>query len=187
MNDQEIIDLYFARDERAISETAKSHGAACMRVSMNILANRSDAEECVNDTYLKAWNTIPPERPNAFRAWLCRVARNFALMRYRTLHRKKRNCEMEILYSELEECVPMPEDMSEGADTSAQVLGKHISNFLDTQEKLDRTLFLGRYIHGSTVQALAKACGMRENTVAVRLHRTREKLRAYLQERGYRI
>ena len=74
MNDQEIIDLYFARDERAISETAKSHGAACMRISMNILANRSDAEECVNDTYLKAWNAIPPERPNAFRAWLCRVA-----------------------------------------------------------------------------------------------------------------
>ena len=94
---------------------------------------------------------------------------------------------MEILYSELEECVPVPEDMSEGVDTTAQVLGQHISNFLDTQEKLDRTLFLGRYFHGSTVQALAKVCGMRENTVAVRLHRTREKLRAYLQERGYRI
>ena len=184
MTDHEIIDLYFARNERAIDETAKAHGTACMRVSMNVLANRSDAEECVNDTYLQAWNRIPPERPDLLRAWLCRIARNFALMRYRTLHRQKRNRDLEILYSELDECVPAPD---QGEDTDVCVLGQYISDFLDTQDRLDRTLFLGRYFHSCSVQVLADTFGLRKNTVSVRLHRTREKLRVYLQERGYRV
>ena len=180
MHDSQIIDLYFARDERAITETAKKHGAVCMSLSLNILQSHPDAEECLNDTYLSAWNHIPPERPMYFRAFLCRIIRNLSLQRLQYLHRQKRNRDLEVSLEELEGCIPMPEEKSDE-------LAEHLSNFLRTQEKTDRLLFMGRYFHACSVKTLAKKSGLRENTVSVRLHRTRERLRAYLEERGYRV
>ena len=180
MHDSQIIDLYFARDERAITETAKKHGAVCMSLSLNILQSHPDAEECLNDTYLSAWNHIPPERPMYFRAFLCRIIRNLSLQRLQYLHRQKRNRDLEVSLEELEACIPVPEER-------ADELAEHLSNFLRTQEKTDRLLFMGRYFHACSVKTLAKKSGLRENTVAVRLHRTRERLRAYLEERGYRV
>lgn len=178
MQDNEILDLYFDRDEQAIVETAKSHGAACMQVSMNILDSRLDAEECVNDTYLKAWNTIPPERPSAFRAFLCRIARNLSLDRFRYLHRQKRNRDLEIAFSELEACIPIPEDRSD------ELIG-HLTAFLRGQEQMDRLLFIGRYFQACSVRQLAEKSGLGEKLVSVRLYRVRQRLRAYLNERGY--
>ncbi len=180
MQDNEILDLYFARDEQAITETDKKHGAACMQVSMNILSSKPDAEECVNDTYLKAWNTIPPERPNAFRTFLCRITRNLSLDRFRYLHRQKRDRDLEISFSELEDCIPIPEEQ-------ADVLIPLLTEFLRHEEKLDRLLFVGRYFHACPVKLLAMKSGLTENNVSVRLFRTRDRLRAYLEARGYRL
>ncbi len=179
MLDHEILDLYFARDERAILETDKRHGAACLQVSMNILHSKQDAEECVNDTYLKAWQCIPPERPKALRVFLCRIVRNLSIDRFRYLHRKKRNRDLEVVFSDLENCIAAREEESE--------LIPLISDFLRSEESLDRLLFVGRYFGAESTQALAKKSGLTENLVSVRLYRARERLRAYLTKRGYQL
>ncbi len=178
MQDHEILDLYFAREEQAIVETDKSHGRVCMQVSMNILRSRPDAEECVNDTYLKAWNIIPPERPTAFRAFLCQITRNLSLDRLRYMHRQKRDKNLLVMLSELETCLPAKEN-EDGQ------LEKHLSAFLRTQEKIDRLLFVGRYYHAFSTRELARRTGLDENLVSVHLYRVRERLRRYLVERGY--
>ncbi|MBQ9780887.1 MAG: sigma-70 family RNA polymerase sigma factor [Clostridia bacterium] len=180
MQDNEILDLYFARDERAIIETDKKHGDACMQVSMNILSSKPDAEECVNDTYLRAWNTIPPERPSAFRTFLCRITRNLSIDRFRYLHRQKRDRDLEITFSELENCISMPEE-------EADALVPLLSDFLRREEKIDRLLFVGKYFHACPVKLLARKSGLSENLVSVRLFRTRERFRRYLEEKGYKI
>lgn len=180
MQDHEIIELFFARDEQAIVETDKQYGAACMRVSLNILNSRPDAEECVSDTYIKAWNSIPPQRPSILKAFLCRITRNLSLTRYRQLHRAGYNKDLELSFEELEACIPMPEEHS-------SYLAGYISDFLKTQDKQDRLLFMGRYFHACSTKELAGRLGMSEGNVNVRLHRVREKLRLYLTERGYSV
>jgi RNA polymerase sigma-70 factor (ECF subfamily) len=180
MEDQKIIALYFARDERAIAETAKSYGEDCMRVSMNILHSHPDAEECVSDTYLRAWNSMPPTRPSVLKAFLCKIARNLSLNRLRDMHRMGRDADLTVSMTELEECLALPE---ENGGEMAEVL----SEFLHGQDKTDRLLFMGRYWHGIPVSELAIRMGMKPNTVTVRLKRTRERLHAYLSERGYKV
>ncbi len=179
MTDQEIISLYFARDEQAIAETSRVYGSMCMSTAMRVLDSRPDAEECVSDTYLKAWNSIPPEKPRALGAFLCRITRNLAITRYRALHRHKRNRDLELSLSELAECIPAVEEDSTLRDL--------IDSFLRGLEATDRRLFLGRYFHSYTVRRMAKAYGMTENAVSLRLYKTREKLRAYLEKEGYSV
>ncbi len=186
MDDYRIIELYFARDERAIAETASRYGRLCMQVALGILgkAGRADAEECVNDTYLRAWNAIPPERPRSLSAFLCRITRNLSLDRYRMMHREKRNKDFEIMLSELGDCIP-DRDTDEG---DAEALAAHINAFLrGLDDATERNLFVGRYWHAYSVERLAKGYGLSRNAVSIRLHRTREKLRNYLQERGYTV
>ena len=180
MQDHEIIDLYFARNEQAITETDKKYGADCMRVCHNILCNLQDAEECVNDTYLHTWRAIPPTRPNSLRAFLCRIARNLSLSRVRDLHRQKRNRDLEISMDEVAYCIPAPED-------NLYELSAHLSDFLEKEGKIDRLLFMGRYFHGISVSELAKRSDMAPNAVSARLYRCRDRLRAYLWERGYEV
>ncbi len=180
-HDAAIIDLYWKRDEQAIRETADCYGALCLRVAMNILANSADAEECVNDTYLKAWNAIPPARPKLLSAFLTRITRNLALDRYRTRHREKRDGRLTVMLSELGECIPAPEETDPGE------LLNHIKIFLRGQDELDRKLFVGRYFHAYEVKKMAAGYGMTQNAVSLRLHKTREKLRTYLNERGYHV
>lgn len=182
MNDQSIIDLYFARDEKAILETERAHGGACMGVSMSILNNRQDAEECVNDTWLKAWNVIPPTVPNSLRAFLCKIVRNLSIDRYR---KKRVNCptvELEVVLSELGDCMP-----AEAEREGAAALTDLLDRFLRTEDEVDRRLFLGRYWHGAAVHVLAKESGLSPNAVTKRLKKTRERLRDYLTERGYSV
>ena len=180
-SDNTILDLYFRRDELAIRLTQERYGGLCAQVAMNVLGNQADAEECVNDTYLKAWNSIPPDRPRSLSAYLTKITRNLALDRYRTRRRQKRDSEFTVMLSELGDCVPSPEE-----GDATQLLG-HIKAFLTTLEETDRKLFVGRYFHAYEVRRMAKGYGMTPNAVSVRLHKTREKLRAYLQERGYTI
>ena len=180
MNDQDIIKLYFERNERAIVETDRSYGKVCMQVSMNILDSRPDAEECVNDTYLKTWKSIPPERPNSLCAFVCRIARNLSLNRLRDMRREKRNSELTVSFEELEACIPMP-------DEESPALAEELAAFLKTEGEIDRALFVGRYWFACSVEELARRTGMTKRAVHMRIFRTRERLRAYLTERGYGV
>jgi len=180
MNDQAIIDLYFARNEQAIAETAKSYGNVCMQVSMNILQSRPDAEECVNDTYLKTWNAIPPTKPHSLCAFVCRITRNLSLNRLRDLRREKRNKELTLSLEELEACIPAA---MEDADQLAALL----NSFLEGLEETDRVLFMGRYWYSYAIDDLAASMGLTKKAVYMRLYKIRERLRAYLGERGYRV
>ena len=182
MNDQSIIDLYFARDERAILETERAHGGACMSVSMSILNNRQDAEECVNDTWLKAWNAIPPTIPRCLRAFLAKIVRNLSIDRYREKRVERPTVEREAALSELEDCMP-----AEAEREAAAALTDLLDQFLRAEAETDRKLFLGRYWYFYQVSDLARAYGMTANTVYVKLHRMRERLRKHLTERGFKL
>ena len=181
LSDAAIIDLYWQRDEQAIRETAERYGALCLGVAMHILRDRADSEECVNDTYLRTWNAIPPARPRLLSAFLTRITRNLALDRYRARHRDKRNHHMTVMLSELADCIPAPEE------GDAEELLAQIKAFLRGQDELDRNLFVGRYFHAYEVKHLAAGHGLTPNAVSLRLRKTREKLRAYLNERGYSV
>ena len=178
MNDQEIIALYFARDEQAIRETDLRYGKTCMQVSMNILASRPDAEECVNDTYLRAWRSIPPERPTVLRLFLGKITRRLAIDKYRA--GKSRNRGLEVALDEIAEFLPAREE----DDTELPAL---LADFLASLPAEERNFFILRYYHGHSVARLSKAFGMKPNNLSARLYRTREKLRAYLAERGYQV
>ena len=181
MEDQRIIDLYFARDEQAIRHTSDKYGAYCTAVSMHILHSEPDAEECVNDTYLKTWNSIPPTRPESLKLFLARIVRNISLNRHRALHSDKRDRDLETSLSELESCIPAPDE------GSSDELIRLINAFLEEQRKQDRVIFVQRYWYSLSAAEIAAEQGMTENAVWVRLYRVRDKLRLYLNERGYRI
>lgn len=183
MTDREryILDLYFQRDERAVTETERDYGALCLDLALRILGrnNRADAEECVNDAYLRAWQTIPPKRPSPLGAYLARIVRNLAIDRYRRNKRRAELRELEEAMLELSPALWVP-DGAEGE------LGALLSDFLRTLEDTERRLFMGRYWHGYPVGDLAKHYHLTPNAVTKRLGRTREKLRDYLNGRGYR-
>ncbi len=180
VGDEGIIELYFARDERAIRETERCYGGVCMQVSMRVLDSRPDAEECVSDTYLKTWNTIPPTRPRSLCAYVCRIARNLSINRLREMTAQKRNRDLMVSLDELEACIPAP---TEGDNE----LAGHISRFLWSERELDRRLFVGRYWFGQSVGELATDWKLTTGAVSMRLHKCRERLRRYLNERGYTV
>ncbi len=181
MKDADIVALYFERDEKAISESAKVYGSYCTTVAMNILASKPDAEECVNDTWLKAWNSIPPAKPLDLKAFLGRITRNLSLDRVRALRRHKRNRDLEVAMEELSEAIPLPDD------TKDSLLKQLFSEFLAQTEPLNRRLFVGRYWHSYTVGKLARHYGLTENAVSHRLSRTRTALKEFLEKEGYRV
>lgn len=180
MEDHQIIELYFARDELAIEETAKRYGNVCMQVSMDILKDRMDAEECVSDTWLKTWHSIPPQRPAVLKAFLCRITRNLSINRLRERKAKRRDRDLIVSMEELEGVLSIPEERAEG-------LSEIISEYLKGLEREDRLLFMGRYWHGHSVKDLARELGMSPKTAAVRLYRIREGLRDHLAERGITV
>lgn len=171
--DKAIIDLFFTRDEEAIQAAAQSHGNKCFAVAMRILCNSADAEECVNDTWLKAWQSIPPNRPRSLSAYLCRITRNLAINAYHA----RQNRSFDVALDELAECLAADE-------SHADELPGLLNEFLAALPSLDRRLFMGRYWHAYPVRRLAEAYGMTPNAVSLRLMRTRERLRTYLEERG---
>ena len=182
MDDGEIIRLYFKRDEAAIRETEKKYGAACLRLSMNILGLRQDAEECVNDTWHAAWKRIPPVIPASLRAFLGKITRDIAISRYRANRAKKRFDGAQTLLSELAECVPA----GESAETAVErgELSEIISRWLYSLPGDDRALFVRRYWYGDRVKELAKACGGTPNQMAQRMRKLREGLQKALEAEG---
>lgn len=182
MEDSQIIDLYWNRDQQAIEETADKYGGLLTRISQNILRSPRDAEECVNDTYLAAWNTIPPERPRTLGAYLGRIIRNLSISRYRANHAQKRYAGLEAMLSELEECVPGRADVE--AELERRELGALLSSWLDALPREERDLFLRRYWYGEAVQDLAREAGLTPNQASQRLFRLRGLLRTMLESKG---
>ena len=182
MTDEEIIDLFFERSEQAISELAKKHGAAVSRVAFNILNNEEDAKECVNDTWLGAWNSIPPNRPDPLRPYVCKIARNLAVKRYHANSAKKRNSQYDLALEELAECVP---DSSTLEDiVAAKELAEIINRFLETLSYEDKFVFMRRYWYADSLPEIAEMSGMSYSSVAVRLHRVKGKLKKRLLKEG---
>lgn len=182
MDDQRILDLLWARSEDAIAALADRFGGLLNTICMNILCNPQDAQECVSDTYLALWNTIPPKRPLPLSPYVCRIGRNIALNRLRSLTAQKRNSRYDVSLEELE---PYLGTAALDDAVTARELGQLIDRFLQGIRKESRVIFLRRYWFGDSVADIAKRTGLTQNAVSVRLSRTREQLRAFLQNEGY--
>ena len=182
MEDNQIIELYFRRDESALTETANKYGAFCLRIAMNVVNVMEDAEECVNDTYHCAWNQIPPTRPDSFKAFLGRIVRNFAISKYRALHAKKRFNGLELMLSELSDCIPSTESVEQ--EVEAKELTEYINSWLAGLKQEDRVLFVRRYWYGDEVKDLARRCGVSGVQMTQRMLRLRRKLKDFLTEKG---
>ncbi len=189
MEDSRIVDLYWARDERAIAESETKYGRYCLQVSMNILDNHEDAEECVNDTYLRAWDAMPTARPTRLGAFLAKICRNLSLDRYKANHAAKREQSLYVVsLDELNECIPA-EGFGNEVDMAmeAERVGRCINTFLHRQRAEVRDVFICRYFYGESLDGIARRFGMTETKVKSMLHRTRERLRKHLESEGVKI
>ncbi len=183
MEDSEIVELYWRRDESAIRETEKKYGALCRGVARSILNTAEDAEECVNDTLHQAWNTIPPQCPDRLGAWLGRVSRNLALNAWKRERTQKRQGGTTALLDELAECVPGPVTVEH--ELERKELAGAIDSWLRGRSREDRTLFLRRYWYGVELQELAAERGVSPNRLAQKMHRLRRSLKQTLEKEGY--
>ena len=175
MEDNAIIELYWQRSQNAISETAAKYGGRLNSLSMNILHSREDAEECVNDTYHAAWNTLPPQRPGFFFAYLAKLTRNFSFSRYDYYHAKKRGATVVELSSELEQKMESKE------------IGRIVSEFLHSQSPEMRRVFVRRYWYLDSIQTISEAYGISESKVKSMLFRMRGKLREHFEKEGVEL
>ena len=185
MEDMQIIDLYWRRDESAIRETDVKYGPFCHKVAMNILRSIQDSEECVNDTYGRCWDTMPPQRPMSLRAYLGAIIRNLSISRYRANRARKRFGGAEVLLSELGDCVPAPDNTEKVLE--AEALSGYISDWLTGLDAESRALFIRRYWNGDEVKELAGELGVRPNALTKRLARLRESLRRSLEREGVSV
>ena len=185
MTDEEIIALFFERSEQAISELTAKHGSAVKRVALNILNDTEDAEECVNDTWLAAWNSIPPNRPDPLKTYVCRIARNLAAKKFHANQAKKRSSQYALALDELAECLPDRDTVED--IVAAKELAAFIDGFLDTLSYEDRFLFMRRYWYADPLPEIARMAGMSYGNAAVRLYRVREKLKKQLLKEGVSV
>lgn len=184
MEDQKIIELFFARSEEAIRQTDLVYGKRLFRLAGNIAKSAQDAEECVSDTYLRTWDTIPPQRPTHFFAYLARLCRNFALDRLDWNNAKKRHAEVVSLTEEMELCIPDP---IREREMEARELGRLLDAFLRSQSQENRQVFLRRYWFADTIAEIAARYQISESAVQMRLTRTKERLYRYLEKEGIRV
>lgn len=183
MDDNAIIELFFDRSEQAVRALDDKYGKVCHSLAYGILRSRQDAEECVNDAYLGAWNAIPPARPQPLLPFVCRIVRNLSLTRYHADRAAKRgggSCDLAL--EELEGCLASPRTVE--GDMEEQELVQMIEDFLDTLSQENRVLFMRRYWFSDSYGEIAARTGLSDKNVSVRLTRIRAKLRRYVQERG---
>ncbi len=185
MDDEAILDLFFQRSEQGIRELDRQYGALCRTLSYNIVNNRQDAEECVNDAYLGAWNAIPPARPAPLLSYLVKIVRNVSLKRYRRIEAAKRGSQYTVALEELAACIP-DRNTVEGA-LEAGALTRALEDFLDTLTTENRVIFLRRHWFSDSYRAIAALVGLPEKTVSVRLTRIRKQLKQYLTEQEVSI
>lgn len=186
MEDEAIIQLYFARNEQAVQETDRKYGRYCFTLADAILHNTQDSEETVSDTYLKTWNAIPPKKPEVLKLFLAKITRNLAFTRWRSYTAQKRGGgELNLVLDELGECIAAPggvEDRLNGKE-----LALTIRRFLDTIPEREQNIFLRRYFFVEESDMIARRYGMNRSTVLRTLSRTRKKLKAYLIKEGYGV
>ena len=183
MDDMRLIDLFFARNEAALSETESRYGSYCLSVASRILPMRQDAEEVVNDVYLSLWKTIPPQRPERMDAFLGKITRNLAIDRKRHGDAAKRGSgEYALAYQEIEPFLQSRDDPVEQME--AQELTEHIESFLLSLPVMERRVFLRRYWHFQSVGEISEQLGYSVSKTRTMLYRTRKKLRTYLKNRG---
>ena len=184
MEDGKILDLYFDRDEQALAETQAKYGSYCFTVANGILGCAEDAEEVVSDTWLRAWDSIPPQRPVFLRLFLGKITRNLAFTRWRSGHAEKRGGgETELVLEELAECIPGREAVDDFLN--AKELAKTIREFLNTLPEREQGIFLRRYFYADETPSIASRYGTKEANVLRILSRTRKKLKEYLMWEGY--
>ncbi len=185
MDDARIISLYWARDEGAIPASDEKYGGLCRTLSRNILGSPEDAEECVNDTWHRAWKAMPPQRPQSLRAFFAALTRNLSLDRWRARSAEKRGGGLEVLLSELEDCLPAAESVEDAA--ASHELARIIDCWLDGLAGPERVAFLRRYWYGQRVAEVARQAGCSPNTMTKRLGRLREGLRRALEQEGISV
>lgn len=179
MTDQELLELYFARSEEAVAATQAAYGPCCRAIALRILDSEEDAEECLADVWLRAWNAVPPERPDHFRGWLGVVTRNQAITLRRTKDRRPGQAD--------EAALELALDLSDGPEreVEARELGRMISDFLAAQPEKNRNVFLRRYWYGDTVEEAARWAGWSISRTKSALFRMRNKLRDYLKKEDF--
>lgn len=184
MQDVEIIDLYFARNEDAIVKTKEKYGPYCFKIAYNILYDQVEAEDCINDTCLRTWNAIPPKRPDILSAFLAKITRNVAIDKYMNATAAKRVDKFAETHAELCECV---EDQNAWSRLELSDLGELISKFLYTQKEAPRRIFILRYFYEYSIEEIAASYGAGVSYVKTSLHRTRRALAKYLAKEGITI
>ena len=182
IDDEKIIDLFFERDQQGIRELDMKYGKICHNLSYNIVNNRQDAEECVNDAYLGAWNAIPPVRPNPLLSYIVKIVRNISLKIYWRKEAAKRNSIYTIAMQEIEACIADQKTVED--EVGARELARIIEEFLDTLTAKERVIFMRRYAYIDTCADIANRVGISEKNVSVRLTLIRQKMKQYLIERG---
>ncbi len=183
MDDSQLIQLYFERSEEAINKTKIKYGNFCFCIANTILKSKEDAEECESDAYLRVWNAIPPQKPSMLKSYLGKIVRNLALQRYEYYSAQKRNTELEIAFSELEECIVGLKGVEGQYD--ADDLGRSVNCFLHTIDRESRIIFVRRYWYTDSIKEIAVRFGISESKVKSSLFRTRNKLKVYLQKGGF--
>ena len=182
LDDSKIIELFYERSEQAIIELSNKYGSVCTRVANNILNNQQDTEECVNDAYLGAWNTIPPQKPNPLLSYVCRIVRNLAIKKYHTNTAAKRNSIYDVALDELENCFPASTSVEEEFNVSE--VDRIIDAFLATLDQENRVMFVRRYWYSDSIDDLAELFKTSNHNISVRLCRIREKLKKHLIKKG---
>ena len=186
MEDEKIVAMYWDRDEQAIAESKKKYGSYCRTVAHNILFDPEDEEECINDTWLRAWNTIPPQKPALLSVFLGKITRNLAFDVYKKKHRDKRwQGELPLILDELSECLSGKDDLE--GKVLADELKKTINEFLATLPENNRYMFILRYWYSESIRDIAKRFRKSENSITVMLSRIRGKLKEYLATMGYLV
>lgn len=183
MDDKQIVDLYWARSERAVEETERKFGSYCRTVAYNILANTSDAEECVNDTWLRAWNSMPTHRPSRLAPYLGKLARWLSLNRLRENNSLRRGGgELPLILDELAETLGSDEDTEQ--ELEVRELNRELRRLVEELGKDEKDVFLSRYWYMASIKEIAEKTGFSESKVKTMLHRTRKKLLSQLKEEG---
>ncbi len=183
MDDKQIVDLYWERSETAISETSKKYGKYCRYIAFNILRNDENSEECVNDTYLRAWNSIPPNRPSALKTFLGKITRNLSLDRYEMLKADKRNNgQIPLVFEELQECLSASDNTENIIEEIA--ITDILNRFLASLSLEQRKVFMRRYWYLSPIKDIAAEYGMSESKVKMSLFRSRNELKSMLETEG---
>ena len=184
MEDEKIVELYFARSEDAICQTDAAYGRKLFSLADRILHDAQDSEESVSDTYLKTWETIPPHRPTYFYAYLAKICRHFALGKLDWKAAAKRKAEVVSLTDEMALCIP---DQRKEAEATGKEIGRAMNAFLEALSQENRVIFLRRYWFCDTIAEIAQRYGISESKVKMRLHRTRNKLAEFLSKEGITV